>query len=93
LDGLFIFFFLYRYENGFWLIIGGGGQAGSALDREVAQLGHEGRHKPWVCQELAAAISKRPPLSKKYLMQEMSVETTSLCAPHASFMPKTGFDY
>lgn len=54
------------------IVIIGGGQAGAALATKLRKLGHEGRIT-LVCSEPALPY-QRPPLSKKYLMKEMSVE-------------------
>ena len=54
------------------IVVVGGGQAGAALVARLRALGHEGP-LTLVCDEPVPPY-QRPPLSKKYLLGEMSVE-------------------
>lgn len=54
------------------IVIIGGGQAGAVLAATLRKLGHEGSIT-LVCSE-AALPYQRPPLSKRYLMRDMTVD-------------------
>lgn len=54
------------------IVVGGGGQAGAALVAKLRALGYAGA-LTLICEEPVPPY-QRPPLSKKYLLGEMSVE-------------------